>query len=401
MKKTAFLVGWLVMMAVSPLLTGMAAAQEPVIVGVLHSEAYPYAEMMKNSFEMALEDINRQGGVNGRPIRLVYGNDQGQREAGIATVRHLVEEQKAVMLVGAYQSSNALSMAMTAERTDRPLLVCTAADDRVTQREYRNVFRLNPPASDYTSGLETFFLEEIRPRSMAIVYENSPYGTGGALRMMWFCREHDIPISRIIPYLKEKAGKKSIGPDYLRRLLTPLQEQPPEVIFMVSYLADAALLLKTIDELGLPSMLCGGAGGFTHYKFVARAGKLAEHVITASLWAPQLRYHGTRDYYQRYLESFSVPPDYHGAEAYSALLIVADALSRAKSMQPADIREALNRTNRMTPFGPVRFRHYKEYQRQNQLPTVVLQIHNGRFDCIYPYQHASAKFTVKPGWRQP
>ena len=53
-------------------------ASEPIIIGVLHSEKFPYATMMKNSFEMALEVINKEGGIKGRPLKLVYADDQGK-----------------------------------------------------------------------------------------------------------------------------------------------------------------------------------------------------------------------------------------------------------------------------------------------------------------------------------
>ena len=59
----------------------------PLIIGIPHSTRYPYATMMKNSIEMALVFVNKQGGVNGRPLRLIYGNDQGKREAGEKVVK--------------------------------------------------------------------------------------------------------------------------------------------------------------------------------------------------------------------------------------------------------------------------------------------------------------------------
>ena len=111
-----------------------SAADEPLVIGIPHSEAYTYADMMKNSFEMALEAINNQGGIKGRPIKLVYANDQGQPKPGEKAITELVEKHGTVMLVGAYQSSNTLVMARIADKQDRPLLVSTAADDRVTQR---------------------------------------------------------------------------------------------------------------------------------------------------------------------------------------------------------------------------------------------------------------------------
>jgi branched-chain amino acid transport system substrate-binding protein len=372
--------------------SGMAL--EPVVVGVLHSEKYPYAAMMKNSFEMALEAINKDVGIKGRPIKLVYGNDQGQPRTGEKIVKELVKKSGAIMLVGAYQSSNAVYMARIADKLDTPILVCTAADDRVTQRKWRNVYRLNAPASEYAKGLEDFLLEKIKPKSMAIVYENSPYGTGGALRMMWFCRENDIDLRAIEPYHKER-----LKPDYFKRIVDRVKEADPDVIYMVSYLNDASLMTKTIKESKINSLLCGGAGGFTHKKFIDKTGEFANNLLTATLWTDKLRYPGAKEYYDQYIKKYSIPPDYHGAEAYSALLVAADALRRAESFRPKNIRAALDNTDMITPFGPVKFLSYAKFQRQNNLPTQVLQIINGKFECIWPEDLATATFIPPSNWR--
>jgi len=366
-------------------------ATEPLVVGIPHSEAYTYANMMKNSFEMALETINKDGGIKGRPLNLVYANDQGKRKPGEQAILDLVEKARAVMLVGAYQSSNTIFMARIADKLDRPLLVCTAADDRITQRKWKNVYRLNPPAKGYTRGLEDFFLNKIKPKSMAIVYENSPYGTSGAINMMWFCRGNDIDLRAIEPYHKER-----LKPDYFQHLVDRLKEDPPDVIYMVSYLKDGALLVKTIRESKLNSLLVGGAGGFTSHKFITAAGANANHSLTATLWTPQLQYPGTREYYDQYTKKYASPPDYHGAEAYSALLVAADVLKRADSYRPASIRAALDKTDMMTPFGPVKFTSYEKFERQNSLPTQVLQIINGKFECVWPQELATANYTAPP-----
>jgi branched-chain amino acid transport system substrate-binding protein len=370
-------------------------ASEPVIIGMLHGENFMFATMMKNSHEMALESINKGGGIKGRPIKLVYGDDQGKPKVGEKIVKELIKKTRAVMLVGGHASSNTLDMARMAERLDRPFLVSTAADDRITQRKWKNIYRMNPPASGYTRGLEEFFTKIITPSSMAIVYENSPYGTSGALRMMWFSRENDIDIRDIIPYHKER-----LRADYFQRLLVPLKEEPPDVIYMVSYLKDAVALVKEIRRLKIKSLLAGGAGGFTHPKFIKEAGDSANHVLTATLWYQEMRYPGTKEYYNQYMKRYSIPPDYHAAEAYSALLVAADALKRAKSFSPEDIREALDQTDMNTPFGPVRFSSYDKYERQNSLPTQVLQIVNNKFESIWPMDRATAEFVSPPDWRR-
>ncbi len=390
---------WLLVVVLLLTLPAAGSATETVIVGVLHSEAFPYAAMMKNSLEMARQDINGAGGIKGRPLELIYADDRGQREAGEKAVKRLIQDEKAVLLLGAYHSSNTIYMARLAEKLDRPLVVCTAADDRITQRNWQNVFRINPPASDYARGLEDFLTSKIKPRSMAIVYENSPYGTGSAMRMMWFCRENNIATPAIIPYHKERAKDAEIGSSYFQRLLAPLQGEPPDSIYMVAYLQDAALLVQTLRALQMNALLCGGAGGFTHQRFIQKASKDAENLVTATLWTHQLPYTGTEDYHTRYIQRHMTAPDYHGAEAYAGLMVAADAMRRAKTLDPGGIRSALLQTDYETPFGPVKFDAYGKFERQNKLPTMVLQIIAGQFECIWPRDLATAPFKPPPGWR--
>jgi len=375
--------------------TKEAVDATPIVIGVPQYEKFSFAPMMKNAFELAREKINKEGGIKGRPIKLVYADDQAKPKAGEKAVRDLVNNQGAVMLVGGYSSSNTVYMAGMAEYLDRPFLISTAADDRITQRKWKNVYRINPPASGYTQGLEDFFLKTIKPESIAIVYENSPYGTGGALRMMFFCRENGIEIRKILPYHRERTD-----PAQIQRILSPLKDEPPDVIYMVSYLKDAIAMVREIRAMKIKSLLVGGAGGFTHPDFIAKAGEDANLVLTATLWFPELKYPGIRQYCDEFTDSCGMIPDYHAAEAYSALLVAADALRRADSLRPESIRAALDKTDMITPFGPVRFSSFEKYQRQNNLPTQVLQVINGRLQCVWPRDLASSTFVPPPEWRK-
>ena len=72
---------------------------------------------------------------------------------------------------------------------------------------------------------------------------------------------------------------------------------------------------------------------------------------------------------------------------------VADALERAASHTPRDVRAALSRTFMMTPFGPVKFYTYEGFERQNSVRTQVLQIINRQIEVIWPLDLATAKFV--------
>ena len=369
--------------------TFAAGAAEPVIVGIVHREDFAYAKMMKHAFEMALEEINNAGGIKGQPLQLAFSDDQGDPKAGELAVKTLVQEKKVVMMVGGYSSSNTLQMAYTADRLDKPFLVATAADDRITRHNLENIYRLNPPASEYTKGLEEFLLDRVKPTSMSIVYENSPYGTGGARRMMDFCRANDIEIKGIHPYFK-----KGATPEYLQKVLSPIQQDQPDAIFMVSYLDDATMLVCKAKEMKVQSLLCGGAGGFTHASFCRKTGNASENMVTATLWSPAAKFAMAKAFYDRYVERYSIQPDYHAAEAYSALLVSADALNRSRSLASDDIRAALNDTRMETPFGSVEFKDYGPYKRQNASATQVFQIKNGNFETIWPPVLATSTYTA-------
>ena len=206
---------------------------------------------------------------------------------------------------------------------------------------------------------------------------------------MYVCREYDIALNKMIPYHKERAS-----PEYFQSLLAPLRGSAPDVIYMVSYLNDAVMLVKTLRGFEIDSMLIGGAGGFTHQRFINMAGDAAEGVLTATLWTQQLPYPGASEYYRRYKQAHSVPPDYHGAEAYSALFVVADVLKRAESLGSESIRAAMNETNTETAFGPVIFVNYGKFERQNSLPTMVLKVVNGAFEVVWPEDIATSKLTA-------
>jgi branched-chain amino acid transport system substrate-binding protein len=364
---------------------------QPVIIGVplpLSGDLQPFGVMMKNSFEMAREAINSEGGIKGHSLELVYADDRGKSSEGERVITRLVKDSKVIMLVGGYASTPTYAMARRANELDIPFLICTASADKITQMGWRNIYRLNPPVSEYTKGLEDFWVKNYKPKSMAIIYEDGLYGSSGARAMMEYCGDRAIEIQALVPYTRETSSSV-----YFRSILAPLTREPPDVIYMISYLQDGVALVRTIRELNVKSLLCGGAGGFTLPEFIESAGDSANNLITATLWSSQLPYPGAREYFDRYLEMYSSPPDYHGTEAYSALFVAADALKRAASHTPKDIRAALSQTFMMTPFGPVKFYTYEDFERQNSVRTQVLQIINRQFEVIWPPDLATAKFV--------
>ena len=228
----------------------------------------------------------------------------------------------------------------------------------------------------------SFLNTVVKPKTIAILYESSDFGTSGAEDMVNQAKKAGIKV-----LVKEQYEKGAVD---FRPILSKVKSENPDVIYMVSYVMDAALLMRQIKELRIDSKLyAGGAAGFAIPEFIQNAKEASELVMTATLWSPQIAYPGAKQFAEKYKKLYKDYPSYHGAEAYSALYVIKDVLGRAKSWKPDDIRTAFRATNMMTAFGPVKFEDKEGYTNQNFMDTLVMQVIKGKHETIWPQKYAS------------
>jgi branched-chain amino acid transport system substrate-binding protein len=390
-----------------------AVSKEPIKVGIvlpLTGKHARFGEIEKQSFEMAAEEINAAGGINGRKLDLLIEDTQGKPDVGRSAVEKLITQDKVVMIGGGYSSSVTYAAAGVAVNKEFPFLVNTGSADRITEPKAEiaglsakadseakaimdrfSIFRLNPPVSEYTSGLEGFLSEVVKPETAVILHENSLFGTKGASAYEKSCKKLGITV-----LMKESYNAGAVD---FKPLLAKVKAANPDTVFMISYLMEASLLMNESMELKMnPKLFAGAAAGFTHHEFTQNAGKASEKVVSATLWHESLSIPGAREYYDNFLKKFNKPTEYHGAEAYSAAYVIADVLGRAKSHSPQDIRKALSETDMMTVFGPVKFTSYGKKINQNRLETYVVQWINGKLEMIWPKDLAKVKYVYPIDW---
>ena len=352
-----------------------------------------FGEIEKNSYGIALEEINAKGGIKGKKVALEFEDSQGKPEVSRSITEKLIDVKKQPVIFGEYSSACSKAVAALAEERKTPYLVVTGATDDITQQNYKYVFRMNPTNAYYASGMMSFLKEVVKPTTMAILYESSDFGTSGADEMVKQCEKIGIKV-----LVKEKYEKGAVD---FKPILSKVKSEKPDVIYMVSYVMDASLLMKQIKELRIDAKLfAGGAAGFAIPEFIQNAKDAAEYVVTATLWSTQVAYPGAKEFAEKYKKAFKANPSYHGAEAYSALYIIKDVLTRAKSMTSDDIRVAMKGTNMETAFGPIKFEDKEGYTNQNFMETLVMQVINGEHETIWPQKYASKKYLYPiPRWR--
>jgi branched-chain amino acid transport system substrate-binding protein len=312
---------------------------------------------------------------------------------GRSAIEKLITQDKVVMLGGGYSSSVTWATIAVAQQNKVPFLVNTGSADKITEQGWEYIFRLNPPVSEYSGAFESF-LQAVASdvKTVAILHENSLFGQSGSKK---FAKQaEDLGLEVVM-----KEGYEAGAIDF-KPLLMNVKSKEADLVYMISYVMDASLLMRQAKELNLnPKLFVGGGAGFTLPEFEKNSGKASQFVYSATLWTPTVPYPGAKAYYDTYVSLYNEPTEYHGAEAYAAMYVIADTLKRAKSLDRKDVRNALANTNLITVFGPVKFISYGKMTNQNKLPTFLVQWIDGKLETVWPKKVSTKGYVYPtPNW---
>jgi branched-chain amino acid transport system substrate-binding protein len=366
-----------------------AAGRAQVKVGFINSITGPEApigENLTNGVDMAVEDLKKKG-IN---VGVVKQDDTGKPQVAMSAVETLEGEQVAA-IVGPYTSANANAVAKIAEQYKIPEVIPAAAKEEITRQGYKYVFRLNAPAHAYAQSLIDAALQFGKPKSVAFIYESTDFGNSVSAAGKDYAKKKGLQIVADEAYQKGAA-------DY-RSTLTKMKASNPDLVFMVSYVADAILLMRQSREVGLkPQAFLGGGAGFDTAQFESEKD-ISTNVFTVTQWTPESSKAAT-EFNDRYKAKYGKKPTYHAACAYAAMMVVGEVASKAGGNRDK-VREALDTGSwDGTIVGKVKFEDYEGFTNQNKLMMPVTQYQNGKSVTVFPASAAKAKPVYPfPGWK--
>ncbi len=371
------------------------AKEKPIKIGIVLPMTGPkamFGEMEKNSFLMAYGDLVEKTTIDGRKIELLFEDGQGRPDIARAAVEKLIHRNKVSMLSGGYSSACAFPIAGAAKSMRIPFVVTTGAADKITTQRWKYVFRgTAAPASKYTGALFDFYDKIQHPETAALMYENTDFGTSSAKGFRQICEKKGIKIVFDEAY---EAGAVDFKP-----MLAKAKIANPDTTYCISYIMDAALIATQMKELDwYCPFFVGGAAGWTMPEFPKNAGVAAQYIASTTLWIPNVAWPGAKKYFDNYVKKYGKKPDYHGAQAYATMQIIADALNRAKETSPEGIRKALLETELSTIMGPMKFENWSDefghkYTNQNKPTTYVVQWQSGKLEVVWPEAAKSANYV--------
>jgi branched-chain amino acid transport system permease protein len=322
---------------------------------------------------MARDEINAAGGVLGRKLELIYQDDTSKAEVAMAAAEDLAGDPTIVGLSGCYSSSATFPSSAVANRYRIPMLVPTSVTDEITRQGYAWVFRVCAPANSYGLAMLEFLTAAAHASRLAIVFENTQFGTSVAEATLGHSSKFGVEIVAFEAY---DQGATDFTP-----MLTRVKSLNPDAVLMVSYLADATLLMRQSREIDFnPQVFTAGGSGFSLPDFIKGAAETGEYTISVTQWTPDGGWPGSQQWAEQYRARFKLEPGYHSVQAYVSLKILAEAIARAGRTDRAAVRDELKKTDTDSIFGPISF----DDAGQNDHPVAITQVLNGKFVTVWP-----------------
>lgn len=294
--------------------------------------------------ELAVEELNLKGGINGKKIELVKG-DGVDPEAAQSEANRLINKENIKTIVGSYSSGISYAATEVAERNGVLYWELGAVADNITDRGYKSVLRINPTASSYSKVHIDFIKNVVADKlgkslgdlKVAIVYEDSSYGTTIAEEAQKLAKEEGINIVSVQPYSQTSNDLSSV--------ILNIKKANPDVIIAVSYVNDAILLTRQMNELGVKvPVFIGSGGGHSMKDYQEAVGDLAQYVFNVDF--PQYNINkdmtpGQDDFIAAYQDKYGTfPRSAHSLVNYMGMKVVLDIIAKNDGkIEPEKLRE--------------------------------------------------------------
>ncbi len=270
----------------------------------------------------------------------------------------------------------------------------------ITQRGFKWTFRTTPIAPDFAKAY-TEFLTDLKKSgkkidNIAIVNENTDYGSSVAASILKAAKDAGIKVAAQIPY---NANSSDVSAQVLQ-----LKTLQPDAAIFVSYTADAILYFKTMKNLDyLPPIIIGDDAGFSDPTFIPNVGDLAQGAVDRSAF--DIGKPGSNSYIidQMFKKKYGRDLDDTSARWMQGFLVLAAAINRAGSTEPAKIQAALKATDLKQDQLMIGYRGVKfDETGQNTLSaTYLIQLQGKQYVSVWPEDRATAKLEwPMKGWRK-
>jgi branched-chain amino acid transport system substrate-binding protein len=351
---------------------------------------------MRRGNQLAVENINAQGGIKsmgGATLKLLLADTGAKEEVSRSETERLIKEG-AVCLVGPFLSGNAMTIATLCEQRGIPFVMDVAAADNITRKGFKFTFRVFPISSNFANNMLLYMGQIMKEKNIGkikgvLTNTGDLFGRVQGATLLKFLKEKNFPIE-VLGHIEYPLGIQDLFAE-----VSKIKALKPDVLFPVARPGDAKLMIRELyqQRVELQGIISPGNPGWYDPEFIRETKALSDYIMNNVPW-----YNPQGKMYKQVNAEFSkkYPGKYidtNSGYAYLGVLVIADALERAKSTKPEDMVAALRKTylkQDLMVGGAVTFDHRGDNVNAD---SALVQIIEGSVKVVLPQKAAEAKYV--------
>ncbi|MBI4608318.1 MAG: amino acid ABC transporter substrate-binding protein [Candidatus Rokubacteria bacterium] len=342
---------------------------------------------VRAGYEIAVEDVNRAGGVTvaGKriPLELVLLDDESDATKTVSRMETLAA-QGILAYLGGFGSDLHAAAASVAEKNKTPYLGVAFALNKIHQQGFRYLFSpfwKSPDIGQHLVALLGSIPAADRPKTVAIFQEKTDWGREMATAWTEAGKAAGFQVAVNADYAP---GAKDFSDMILKA-----KAARAEAVFAVPTPPDGMTIVKQMKELDYNPKLTLMVRAPDPPVWGKNLGKDGDYVLLAPGWHHAARYPGVKELNEAHVKRVGRPADVMTGPSYASVQILAKAIERAGALDKDKIRDAIAATEMTTVVGPVRFRP----DGTGIVPSVFNQWLNGKQELVWPKEFATAPFV--------
>lgn len=320
--------------------SGSTAGDDKIKVGILApltGDVSVYGVAASNGAKMAIDEVNKKGGVLGKQIEYLIEDEEGDATKAVNAYNKLVG-QGIVALIGDVTSKPTMSVAQKSVKDNMPIVTPTATAAEVTSYG-KNTFRacfLDPYQGEI---LASYASEKLSAKTAAVLYDSSDdYSIGIAESFKKKAAEYGI---EVVAY--EAFGK---GDQDFKSQLTKIGDKKPDVLCVPSYYNTIALIASQAKDIGVTATFLGGDGWDGVLGALADGKKnTVDNAVFSNHYYSADTDETVSNFFKNYKDLYGTEPNSFAALGYDAAMIVIKAIEKAGNTEKDAIIKALGETN--------------------------------------------------------
>ncbi|MFL5311854.1 MAG: ABC transporter substrate-binding protein [Myxococcales bacterium] len=314
--------------------TAAQAAEGPIRIGQvipITGEAAEAGRYHKYGAELAVEQVNKAGGIKGRKIELVQEDDKTTNPGAVAALQRLLEDKEIPAIIGSIRSTQVQAMLPTVKEAGIPFMI-GGTNYGLTHQGNPWVFRFRPHDGFSAKVIAKFAIEELKLKKLAVYHSTDAFGSGGRENVVKALQ--DLKVDPVVVQ-----GFNNGEKDFTAVLTALRQSGADGLITYFTFSTDNGIFAKQLKQLGIKVTWVGSPA------IVAVDGrKLAGEALYGTYGVSDFHVDGSaksKEFTAAYRAKYNLEPDLYSSWCYDAVNVLAEGMRRAPDLKPESIRKAI------------------------------------------------------------